>query len=138
MKNLYNFELSSLNNGVHYSYDISNNIYSDIFDFTSTKGALKSGLLKLVTTTGISESTLSNNNITISPNPATDKLNITIKDNTFQSAIITITNIIGEKVLQSTIDNHQSTINISELSKGMYFVEANVDGKRSVVKIIKQ
>ena len=125
-------------NGIVFSYDISNNIYSDIFDFTSTKGAPKSGLLKLVTTTGISESTLSNNNITISPNPATDKLNITIKDNTFQSAIITITNIIGEKVLQSTIDNHQSTINISELSKGMYFVEANVDGKRSVVKIIKQ
>jgi len=88
---------------------------------------------------GISESTSSCENISIFPNPATNQLNITINNSNFISAQITITNIIGEKVLPSVILSlSKETIDISTLSKGMYFAETIVDGKKSVMKIIKE
>ncbi len=40
MKNLYNFELSSLNNGVHYSFDPTNSIYTKLYDFPLPIGGL--------------------------------------------------------------------------------------------------
>ena len=91
-------------------------------------------------TLGINQNSFGNqsSNISIYPNPATDQLNITINNANFNSAEIKINNIIGECVLQSPpLWGGREGLDISSLSKGMYFVESIVDGKRSVMKLVK-
>lgn len=125
--------------GVVFSFDLTTNAYTDLFDFNGTNGLIpQCGLLAVTTSVGISDFKSSDDSISIYPNPATYKLNISINDANFNSAEIKINNILGEKILQTAITNHQSTIDISALSKGMYFAETIVDGKRSVMKIIKE
>ncbi|MES2394898.1 MAG: T9SS type A sorting domain-containing protein [Bacteroidota bacterium] len=91
-------------------------------------------------TTGINDLAI-NNAFTIYPNPASDK--ITIEFETATSAItIEIKNVLGQTVyseaLKNTIGKQSISIDLSMLSKGIYFVQ-KYDGK-SVInnKIIKQ
>jgi len=54
------------------------------------------------------------------PNPATDQLQIT--NHQLQISGLMIYNVVGQLVLQSAIGNEQTTISISSLTKGLYFV----------------
>lgn len=81
---------------------------------------------------GIDE--LKNNSISIFPNPASSTL-------TIQSGIdlgdsdINLFNQFGEKVFVEIIDN--LTINISDLSKGIYFLQVKHENKYNTQKFIK-
>lgn len=81
---------------------------------------------------GIDE--LKNNSISIFPNPASSTL-------TIQSGIdlgdsdINLFNQLGEKVFVEIIDN--LTINISDLSKGIYFLQVKHENKYNTQKFIK-
>ncbi len=72
------------------------------------------------------------------PNPASSQLKITINTNKFKTSLITITNIVGEKVMTFIQDKPQATIDISDLSQGLYFLELNINGRTAVKKIVKE
>ncbi len=70
------------------------------------------------------------NNVSLYPNPATDLLNVTVKENsTFE-----LIDITGKTVLSRMIEG-TSTINISKLSSGMYL--AKVTSESGVTEISK-
>jgi hypothetical protein len=73
-------------------------------------------------------------NFNVYPNPAQNKIEI-ISTNTIETVIIY--NVLGEKMLEQTVTNKKTIINISQLSNGFYFVKvASENGETASKKII--
>ena len=86
---------------------------------------------------------LSNTNyITISPNPFSSTLSISLQKENLQQADFTITNIIGQPVYTQHESNLCSTytkqIDLSYLPAGVYFLQVIANGERSVRQLVKQ
>ena len=77
---------------------------------------------------------LSNEAISIFPNPTNDVLNF--KFNNQENLSVKIYSINGQKVKDAVTVANQ--VNISELPNGMYFVELNINGKSIHQKFIKE
>ena len=71
-----------------------------------------------------------NTHMAVYPNPAVDQLNITLS----QNADITIYNIMGQNVMNVEGHAGANTINISNLTSGVYFVNAGSDTQKFIVK----
>ncbi len=84
--------------------------------------------------TNISETLTPYFNVTINPNPTTDKITISSSGTL---GLIEICNIFGKIIYQSIINNSQSEIDISTYSDGVYFLFANNNGQVHTIKIIK-
>jgi hypothetical protein len=91
---------------------------------------------------GINE-TDNNSHITISPNPFTSTTTITFSEELFRQAqqpsTIKVMDVLGQTIQQYTINNRQSTIDMSGYAKGIYFVQIT-DEKKTIVnrKIVVQ
>ncbi len=73
-----------------------------------------------------------NQEITITPNPATNEFKVS--SSKLQVSEIRIYNVLGEIIHQSTINNQQSTIDVSHFEDGIYFVEITDANKNRVNK----
>jgi len=78
-----------------------------------------------------------NNKITflVSPNPATSHITIS-SENRFNS--VEIINFLGQSVISQTIEGNTVSLNIENLTKGVYFVRIATDSGSSVQKFVKQ
>ena len=65
-------------------------------------------------------------NINIYPNPTEDKINIELKNETKGNVVIT--NQLGQVVKEMNIDGKELTIDIEDLTSGIYFI--NVSNQR--------
>ncbi|WP_052158140.1 T9SS type A sorting domain-containing protein [Lacinutrix jangbogonensis] len=70
----------------------------------------------------------------ISPNPATDVVNITGLENDLTS--IEIYNVTGQKVLTAT--NNLESFNVSAFQTGVYFVQLNTETASKTIKLVKK
>jgi hypothetical protein len=87
-----------------------------------------------VTISGAGISEASQSNLSVYPNPATDMLYI---NNAVGSTQVEISDILGQTVQQENITNGNSSINVSKLPKGVYFVSLkNEEGIQSTRKIV--
>ncbi|OGU13244.1 MAG: hypothetical protein A2X61_03640 [Ignavibacteria bacterium GWB2_35_12] len=68
----------------------------------------------------------------VSPNPVTDKLNVQLNDEL--NTKFEIINILGLKVLTGELSGEYTTINISQLPSGMYFMKI----RNEVRKFVKE
>ena len=85
----------------------------------------------------VSVPTYSNNLISnVYPNPAASQLTVDLTE--AGKASLAIYNILGQAVMEETLQNISNTINIAELSSGLYFVKVNQNGKSHTVKISKE
>ena len=76
---------------------------------------------------------------TIYPNPATDKITITHHDELINEAAVSIFNINGEMILNNMIQNQNKfEMNISSLSKGIYFVKIQTKSEIESKKLVIQ
>ncbi|HRT67706.1 MAG TPA: T9SS type A sorting domain-containing protein, partial [Bacteroidota bacterium] len=78
-------------------------------------------------------------NITITPSPANNYINITIPENSAKIKSIFISNILGEKVIDLSDFNrtdNSSCIDISKLTSGIYIVIISTETKNYFGKII--
>lgn len=75
-----------------------------------------------------------NNKISIYPNPVKNILNI----KTQQELAVSIYNILGKKVLSNTINSNTNTINVANLSKGVYLIKLKSPQGTITKKLIKQ
>jgi predicted DNA-binding transcriptional regulator len=69
------------------------------------------------------------------PNPVKNSLTISSEsmiDN------IEIYSVLGQKVTSLKVDSIQTEINVSELTRGLYFVKVTSSGQEKTVKIIKE
>src|SRR5690606_38377634 len=68
------------------------------------------------------------------PNPVEDFLNISSKSNMTHIEII---NIVGQTVISYDMNATDARINMTELSKGNYFVKININGTVKVIKVVR-
>lgn len=85
-------------------------------------------------TSGLEE--ISNSQITVYPNPTSDKLNLRFSQNTTVNDIrsISIYNVNGSFV--KTIPNNSNTIDVNQFSKGIYFLKILANGQSITTKFI--
>ncbi len=84
----------------------------------------------------ISETVLATyNNVTLYPNPATDELTIKTANSSYTS--LTISNSIGQVMMQQAISNTQTKVNVKALPAGLYYVTVKGENGNSVQKFVK-
>ncbi|PZR10346.1 MAG: esterase, partial [Flavobacterium psychrophilum] len=69
------------------------------------------------------------------PNPANNLLNI---ENTTEISSVSIVNALGQTVITKTVNSNVLQVDISSLSKGIYFVTVNSGNASKTIKIIKE
>ena len=74
----------------------------------------------------------------IAPNPATNFLNIVASPEFSEGSLVAVYNNLGQKVLSAHL-NQQAQIDVSNLAKGVYFVQINSkNGFSATQKVVKQ
>lgn len=90
---------------------------------------------------GINTMNISDENITVFPNPVADNLNISINLPKSDQITVNIFNTVG-KVIYTEKANYEGgqkvlTINTASLTQGLYFVQLNYNGQKLTHKFIK-
>lgn len=85
---------------------------------------------------GIDDATLSN--ITMSPNPATDIVTVSLTNANFGSFEVTLTNMLGQTMQKVSAEAgaNSTTLNVANYRTGIYFVTIEVDGQSITKKLI--
>ncbi len=84
-------------------------------------------------TIGIDDNVLGG--FTFYPNPSTGLLNLNSKENI---EMATIYNLLGQKVMDNTINSTSAILDISSLSTGTYVLKVTVNGQIGTYKVLKQ
>ena len=69
---------------------------------------------------------------TIYPNPVTDKLHINLTTDNIENNTITLIDVLGKEVYKTKSYNKTLTIDVSVLSKGIYFLSIQNESLRTV------
>ena len=79
-------------------------------------------------------------NIAIYPNPFTSDVYIDLRTISGGEATITVTNINGQQLLERSINTTEQVekVDLSSLTKGMYFVNVSTATETTIVKVIKR
>lgn len=88
--------------------------------------------IELYETSSLSVNDVTSFNVSLFPNPANN--HITVKSNNFEVSSVNVYDLLGKLVVQ---ENTKDRIDISNLRKGMYFVEITSGNKSVTKKIIK-
>ena len=107
------------------------NIYFD-FNFPIVTNTVST----TVTALGIAENEVSDS-VKIYPNPANNSLSISLNQND-AIKLVTINNMIGQKVKVISADIDLSKIDISTLSAGTYFIKVETNNGEITKKLIKR
>jgi serine protease len=104
-------------------------------DLQSSAAAAQIKYNGVKSTIGVNEISLAQNNIQIYPNPATDKINVVVKNKTENE--LSVYDINGKLIYQNTIST-ATTIHTEKWSRGLYFIKvSNAEGV-STTKIVLQ
>ncbi len=122
------------------AYAVGHHQFTPTFgDFTLGDGGLQGTFVVKVGTGTSSTSSIYNNiDLVLSPNPVSNTLNIKYETALTETAKISIVNALGEKVFESSISNIISSIDVSKLSGGTYFLNCQYGEKHTIEKFIKQ
>ena len=131
--------------GVIFSYDISTSAYTKLRDLNRAIGDganngkdsfayQHSAFIELPANVGISEYSHPST-ISLSPNPATTTVTISISSFTVNQQLI-ITDMLGREIYKSLILNPQSIINVSQWNNGVYFYQLINDTETKAGKFV--
>jgi hypothetical protein len=76
-------------------------------------------------------------NVKIAPNPAKDVVNISL-DKESEKNFVTVYDVVGRSVATAQFSGNQSELNVSNLIKGIYFINVQTDGKTVTQKFFKE
>ena len=89
--------------------------------------------------------TISKNNpvgLSVWPNPLTEQINFAVGNlDASASTTLVLVDLTGKILIQKTYQNHheiKDTIDVSDLSRGVYFLKINHNGKQSAQRLIKE
>ena len=77
-------------------------------------------------------------NVTVFPNPASDKITIAIKDNSYQELAIRCYDVIGKVVFERNTFNKLIDIDVSQFSKGVYFIQLQSKDSKQFKAVTKK
>jgi hypothetical protein len=102
---------------------------------TDINGCSKSAVVTQITDVCTAVNTISSKvGLSIYPNPNTGEFVVKTNEN----VDVTVVNALGQVVYSEKTSSLTTTINISHLSKGIYFVKATANGEHYLLKMIKQ
>lgn len=84
------------------------------------------------------EELFSEENVLVFPNPASDKITISIKDNSYSEILIKCYDIIGNEVFEIVTFNKTTQIDVSQFSKGIYFIQLLSKDEKQLKSVIKK
>jgi hypothetical protein len=84
--------------------------------------------------TTMANTTFNTSDVNLYPNPASTTLTIDAK-NSIES--IVVYNVLGQEVITKTPMSNSTTMDVSNIESGLYFVNSTIDGKSSTKKFIK-
>jgi len=119
--------LDSIGNSI-FQFDPVNNTYTDIFNFVvginGTNGFGPGDLMESPLTSGIQAIT-NKEEVSIYPNPTSGTFTLSYNSQfSLLNSQLKIYDVLGEQVYSQAINNpNQTTINISQMSNGVYFYE---------------
>ena len=113
------------------TYTVSYN-YTDV----NTCSATASQSVEVSICTGIVA--MNNESISIYPNPATTVINVKMSTALINNAIIELYDATGKLINQQQVTNEFTSLNIIELSNGIYTVRIITDNEQTIKRIIKQ
>lgn len=127
--------LNTLFVGTASMYDPNDSSFFCLFQFSFTYGTL--------TGNAIDEGDTQLNSMSVYPNPATDRINVSLSGDVVQNASITITNALGEIVFAESnfMNNNNSVgelINIEKFAPGIYVLAVTSGGSRASTRFIKE
>jgi hypothetical protein len=102
---------------------------------TQTVNGIESITRLAVTISGLSTNDYTFEKLNYYPNPVKNSLSIS---NASLIEEIEITSLLGQRILTKKVNELQTELNLSELSKGIYFVKVSSEGQEKIVKIIKE
>ena len=85
---------------------------------------------------GVNENTFSNS-ISLSPNPATTILQLSINNWQSEKMKLEIFDVLGKSIRRSEIHTAQEEVNVSDLPSGVYYLKIFGEGKSAVKKFVK-
>ncbi len=107
--------------------------YNENDNKTTQIGVENAITLALTSSTGIDEQAENNLNLTAYPNPTTGTINVEYNSQT--PVQFDVINMLGENVLSQNTDNTKNTtIDVSKLTKGLYFLQMTTDSKTTSLK----
>ena len=92
--------------------------------------------IKSITVGATSINTTELSDVRIYPNPAKDVLHVDL--GTQANATIRIMNVQGQEMFTRKLSGQNNMLDISNLSRGLYFVQMEMDGKRICKKLVKE
>lgn len=112
------------------SYSLTNTATATTDMFICRLGTISTGL----------ENYLDETSLSIYPNPATDMVTVSISKNLLAKQLsFELVNVLGEKVLATTLTNNNNLISIKSLKPGIYFYHLFSENELGVKgKIVKQ
>lgn len=74
--------------------------------------------------------------IGVYPNPATDQVTIDINTESFNGAVITLSDVTGKIFQQINMETTRQVIDVTSLAAGVYYIEISTNVQRAVKKLI--
>jgi hypothetical protein len=103
-----------------------------------SKGDNRFELIFKNSASNIEQVLFSNAQLSVYPNPATNLLNVNISNAIFKNSIVSIYNVSGQQLMNSTMNGTNTALNIESLSNGIYFINVtNENGFNKTVKFVK-
>ena len=134
-------EVSATLNGDAITFDLINLIPEQSYQFkarATTASGVTYGLIETFTTLGLSEVEGKEISIIIYPNPTSSVSNIKI-ENVYGNIIIRITDVSGrvlQKIEENVNNGYETQIDLSNYSKGVYFINITTDKSQRTEKLI--
>jgi hypothetical protein len=101
--------------------DITNDGKRDLF-LGNYAGGLAFFNSTNVNQVGINE-LLTQENVDIFPNPASDKITVSVKDKSYSEIVISCFDVLGKEIFKINTVNRVTQIDVSQFSKGVYFIQ---------------
>ncbi|MES2545594.1 MAG: T9SS type A sorting domain-containing protein [Bacteroidota bacterium] len=115
--------------------DIINNTAYIYFDFNPAI-VTNTFATEFVTTLGVQG--FVNSQFSAYPNPTTGIITIELKNSTGSIDTITVTDVLGKTVLSNTVNTANTIVDLSNLTKGLYFVRIQAEGLVKTLKVVKE
>lgn len=120
--------------GIEYGYDdAGNRILRKVF----VLGGVGSSSRLAEIQEELSEEILEDFKLTIYPNPVKETLNLQVTG-VFNPYLVSIVDLTGKEVLNTTISEANKQLNLSHLPKGIYIIRTSLEKEFAEWKMIKQ
>lgn len=105
-----------------FSISTNNTLYIDDMEYSDEP----------ISTSGVSD--LEAKGLSVFPNPVANVLNVQARE---AISSVAIYNVLGQQVYAANVNALSSTIDMSAMASGAYFVKVNIAGQEGTVKVIK-